>query len=341
MVSELYVDPTAHPPLAAPGATPTEPELRFRIGAMSRMTAIPVETLRVWERRHRAVVPTRTEGGFRLYSQEDLERLQMIKALVDLGETISRVANLTKDELQERLVEHDRPTPVAISPGRDRYRVVVVGPGLPTLLSERPLVDAELVGAFASLKALRQAPTPVRADLAVLECPTVTEDTLLEALDVLHEVQASHVTAVYQFGTEASIRRLDTYRSVPLKGPLSVPQLALALRFTTARLDAGEGLAPVQRFLEAASEEPKPPRFDPEAIARLTSRPSSVQCECPRHMATLVQNLLAFESYCRQCQHGSPKDAALHAALERATAASRATLENALEYLLRTEDLTE
>ena len=338
MASEPHFEPPAHP-LPTPGETSGDPALRFRIGAMSRMTAIPVETLRVWERRHRAVVPTRTEGGFRLYSQEDLERLQMIKALVDLGETISRVANLSKDELRRRLVEHDRPTPVAMAPDRDRHRVVVVGPGLPMLLSERPLGDTELVGAFASLQALRQAPTPVQADLAVFECPTVTEDTLLEALDVLHAVQASQVTVVYQFGTEAAIRRLDTYRSVPLKGPLSVPQLALALRFTTARLDADEGLAPVQRFLEAASEEPRPPRFDTEAIARLIGRASSVQCECPGHMASLVQNLLAFEAYCRQCEHGSPKDAALHAALERATAASRATLENALEYLLRTESL--
>jgi len=83
-----------------PGARQTDPT--YRIGAVSRLTGIAPDTLRVWERRYGAVVPMRSEKGSRLYSQDDVGRLALIKRLVDSGDAISRVANLDKDELAER-----------------------------------------------------------------------------------------------------------------------------------------------------------------------------------------------------------------------------------------------
>jgi hypothetical protein len=41
----------------------SEPEQTCRIGAVSSLTGIPIETLRVWERRSGVVTPLR-EGGF-------------------------------------------------------------------------------------------------------------------------------------------------------------------------------------------------------------------------------------------------------------------------------------
>ena len=74
----------------AQGNSPT-----YRIGAVSRLTGVPADTLRVWERRYSVVTPYRAESGTRLYGPEDVGRLTLIKRLVDRGDAISSVANLT------------------------------------------------------------------------------------------------------------------------------------------------------------------------------------------------------------------------------------------------------
>jgi CheY-like chemotaxis protein len=57
----------------------------YAIAAASEMTGIPVTTLRSWEKTFGVVRPTRTGGGHRLYSQEDIERLRWLKAKIDAG----------------------------------------------------------------------------------------------------------------------------------------------------------------------------------------------------------------------------------------------------------------
>ena len=81
----------------------TGPQGRFRIGQVSRMTGIPPETLRSWEARNQAVRPSRTPGGFRLYSADDIERLKLIRALTDLGTPVGTIADLDTRSLRGRL----------------------------------------------------------------------------------------------------------------------------------------------------------------------------------------------------------------------------------------------
>jgi len=56
----------------------------YRIGAVSRMTGISADALRIWERRYAAVSPQRSPGGGRLYSPQDLARLRLIQQLAAL-----------------------------------------------------------------------------------------------------------------------------------------------------------------------------------------------------------------------------------------------------------------
>lgn len=67
------------------------------------MTGIPPETLRSWEARNQAVRPSRTPGGFRLYSADDIERLKLIRALTDLGNPVGTIADLDTRSLRGRL----------------------------------------------------------------------------------------------------------------------------------------------------------------------------------------------------------------------------------------------
>ena len=78
-------------------------EQNYRIGLTTQITGIRPETLRAWERRYSVVKPIRTEAGDRLYTQADIDRLLLINRLVDNGDAISAVANLSHDTLKERI----------------------------------------------------------------------------------------------------------------------------------------------------------------------------------------------------------------------------------------------
>ncbi|HET8820378.1 MAG TPA: B12-binding domain-containing protein [Thermoleophilaceae bacterium] len=50
----------------------------LRIGELSRRAGVSPELLRAWERRYDLLRPTRSPGGLRLYSLEDLERVRLM-----------------------------------------------------------------------------------------------------------------------------------------------------------------------------------------------------------------------------------------------------------------------
>jgi DNA-binding transcriptional MerR regulator len=61
-------------------------EAIFNIGAVTRMTGIPITTLHAWERRYGFPHPSgRTSGGHRLYSEKDVVLLRYVKAQIESG----------------------------------------------------------------------------------------------------------------------------------------------------------------------------------------------------------------------------------------------------------------
>ncbi len=76
---------------------------KYPIRVIARLTGIPIDTLRAWERRYRAVEPGRDDRG-RLYDDEDLQKLKLLRRLVERGHAIGRIANLGEAELG-RLLE--------------------------------------------------------------------------------------------------------------------------------------------------------------------------------------------------------------------------------------------
>ena len=82
----------------------------FKIGAVSRITNIPIDTLRIWERRYSVVEPIRTNNSDRQYQNDDINRLTLLKMLVDRGHSIGSIAPLENEDLIERLEMHDQNT---------------------------------------------------------------------------------------------------------------------------------------------------------------------------------------------------------------------------------------
>jgi len=56
----------------------------MQIGEVAQRTGLTQRTIRYYEERGLLRPPTRMEGGFRLYSEEDVQRLEQIKQLTQL-----------------------------------------------------------------------------------------------------------------------------------------------------------------------------------------------------------------------------------------------------------------
>ena len=69
-----------------------------------RQTGLTAHQIRAWEKRYQAVVPERTETNRRLYSEADIERLQLLAKAREAKLSLSQVAHLPADELM-RLID--------------------------------------------------------------------------------------------------------------------------------------------------------------------------------------------------------------------------------------------
>jgi DNA-binding transcriptional MerR regulator len=68
---------------------------QLRIGELSRRTGVNAELLRAWERRYGLLHPTRTGGGFRLYSPADERRVSLMRSHLQHGLSAAEAARLT------------------------------------------------------------------------------------------------------------------------------------------------------------------------------------------------------------------------------------------------------
>jgi DNA-binding transcriptional MerR regulator len=98
-------------------------ESYLRIGELSRRTGVSVDLLRAWEKRYGLLEPSRSGGGFRLYSEADVARVEAMQHHLAAGLAAAEAARQTqrpaarergagavepaKDELAEALARFD------------------------------------------------------------------------------------------------------------------------------------------------------------------------------------------------------------------------------------------
>lgn len=66
----------------------------LRIGELSRRTGLSTDLIRAWERRYDLLHPSRTNGGFRLYSIDDIARLRLMQHYLARGLPASQAAGM-------------------------------------------------------------------------------------------------------------------------------------------------------------------------------------------------------------------------------------------------------
>ncbi len=79
---------------------------KYKIGAVSRLTGLSADVVRVWERRYKAITPQRSDGGSRLYCDSDVARLRKLRQAIELGHAIGQIAKLPNEELEKLAGKH-------------------------------------------------------------------------------------------------------------------------------------------------------------------------------------------------------------------------------------------
>ena len=312
----------------------------YKIGAVSKMTGIAPDTLRIWERRYDVVTPERTPAGGRLYNQEQISRLSMVKNLVDAGDSISSVAGLKLEELQERLTRN-RQTQANISAYYNNQvcHLAIFGESLSFKL-ENTLADIDSMEVIANSSDATEFETVIKShkpDVLLVEIPTLHEESANLVLRWLQQSNAMHVILVYRFGNTESFRRLPKSRCSLIQAPISpvtIQRLCESLMGIASQMEMNE-----KQALPHAGEMASPRKYDDETLARIAMASTTITCECPRHLTELITSLSAFERYSTECESRSPEDAALHTYLSLTTSRARVLIESALEKVIETENI--
>jgi DNA-binding transcriptional MerR regulator len=177
--------------------------LRYPIRAVAKLTGIPVDTLRAWERRYQVVEPARDERG-RMYSEQDVERLRLLRAVIARGHAIGRIAALTIDDLRALLapgndVVPPPPTPDvageigALRAAVDRFDAAALRHGLSRLAAELPARALVREVVLPLLRAVGEAWRAGTIDVAQEHLVSSEVRSLVGGLARLHDVEGARV----------------------------------------------------------------------------------------------------------------------------------------------------
>lgn len=331
-----------------PIAQETEPSEAHPISTVARLTGLSAHTIRAWEKRYGVVEPLRTDTQRRVYTREQVRKLSLLRALVDAGHPISSVAHLAIAQLEASLdsVSAAAGPPQFTCQASDSKlisfgHVGVVGPSVLSLLETQAalLPHMEIAHTWESLEAaLEEGPSTVPLDLLIVETDTLFPERVTLVRDLAARYLASRVIILYVFAPMDAVAMLNrTPRFVALRWPINAEELRLAAWKSLDQSPASRIEGPDRSKSRKGNPDLPERLFSPKQLARLARMSSAVRCECPQHLANLIASLAAFETYTTQCENRNEQDAALHAMLQRTTAAARCDLEQALSRLLEAE----
>lgn len=121
------------------------------IQAVVQRTGLSAHVIRIWEKRYSAVVPERTGTNRRLYSDEQVERLGLLRQLTQAGQSIGAIATLPLERLRQ--IGADTLGPAAVPPARSAS--TVADPA--AALLEAGIVAVRALDAAALAATMRQA----------------------------------------------------------------------------------------------------------------------------------------------------------------------------------------
>lgn len=189
---------------------------RHPIGVVAERTGLSPDLLRVWERRYRAVEPSRAADGQRLYSDADVERLRLLRLATLAGRGIRQVAQLGTGELTQMVREDEAARQRAVR-WEERAMPASVGEDVERALELARAVDASALDSL------------LRRTAAALGVPVFLDGLVAPMLRRLgEEGEAGRMAVAQEHLATAIIQRVLEGIIHFLVAPHGAPNLLLA-----------------------------------------------------------------------------------------------------------------
>ena len=229
------------------------------------------------------------------------------------------------------------------------HRFVVIGPQTEDLLKESELLgkNAEVVYSADNVNQWDIESERIEADLVVIECTTVFPETVNIIKEKTRAVGASMAIVIYHYTQQTARGMMARARLLtPLRAPITNEDLKYVCEADLAMATIRNSSLEMMEFSddetssEALESSQIPARkYDDSVLNRLAKISTSIDCECPHHMAALLKSLNAFEEYCKMCESRNEEDIVLHSLLHTKTTQARSIMENALTVLADVENI--
>jgi MerR family transcriptional regulator, light-induced transcriptional regulator len=312
-----------------------------RIGAVSKLTGIPVSTLRIWEIRYSAFAPVQSAGKHRFFESADVKKAGLLKTLNEAGHAIRNIANLSNENLELLARQALASSGMAkVQQSKTQLVVAVVGSGLGVRIDLKQLLlkpsnaAIEPSDAFTDLGSALAAEFTKKPEILIVNINTLNA-VAQEQIDALNTRFGLRRTIVlYNYGPQALIQSMRSAGMLVRRLPITEDELA-DLVSSEIFVD------PLRAAIATAASIVIPDRQYPDAVlARVAGISSSILCECPKHVAELISQLASFEEYSQECLSASAEDAHLHAYLKSVSGSARAMFERALEMVAEHEGIS-
>jgi DNA-binding transcriptional MerR regulator/methylmalonyl-CoA mutase cobalamin-binding subunit len=83
------------------------PAPHHSIKTVARLTGLSPHLIRMWEKRYNAVSPQRTSTNRRLYSEAEIEKLNLLRQATTAGHSIGNIARLSRERLMALVAKAD------------------------------------------------------------------------------------------------------------------------------------------------------------------------------------------------------------------------------------------
>lgn len=266
-----------------------------RIGEAATLTGLSAHALRQWHRRYNIGPSFNSGGGQRRYSDQDIERIQRIDRLRQQGFSLATLAEWPMASLRQHTE-------------RDQRRLVIGWYGRHYSAFAAQIPQADFVRSATLEK------RPPGADLWVIECPTLTDDLLVE----LPATQETPSILWFDYANRRQLTHLERLGYECYKG------------------------SPTTRwFLDRLGKQtPGSGGFSLEELSQLMNIKPSLNCECPNHLAGILHELTQFAQYSLECSISDDKDAELHQNIFKHIQTSQRSVLAALQAVVVAEQLT-
>jgi DNA-binding transcriptional MerR regulator len=312
----------------------TAGEAVYRSGAVARLTGIPVQTLRVWERRYKIIGPRQSATGQRQYSAEDVSRLTVIKQLVDSGHAIGSIAALDLTLLQSMRANVARAAGAASGDAAKPMRAVIVGEALAMRVEHFQPPSLQIVARVSRAEGALDALAGVTADVLLVALPTLHRESAQTIRSLAQQIGPQKIFVEYGFGPQSIAKELRAMGCSLMQAPLDVDWVESLCRLSpAARRTPAPGVP-------SSTGPAAPRRFDHKTLVEISIASVVLNCECPNHLADLLIRLGNFETYSAECESRTPADAELHHYLKEVTGSARAVLEEAMLRVVQAEGIT-